>query len=86
MSQAHVYALMGARRLLENDGCEFVCDALPHTPAGREILQAVEESIYPYGTVTSWYRHTLNASIFLRAKAYRLAWIDWMIEGWRDAP
>jgi hypothetical protein len=84
MSTEHISALQRARDSIKDHRVYYVCNALPNTKAGRHIEEAITESLGGYASVRDWLAGEHGIQLDLdQARVYRLAWIDWMIEGWR---
>ena len=79
--------------MLESEGIPYVCWAVEAAGAylgkkcvARAIVKRIRRSIAPHETVTNWlYDQGLRTPAYITsaARQYRLAWIDWMIEGYR---
>ena len=64
----------------------YICNCLPDNDAGYYLREFVSEAIEGYATLGSWVWHTQVGvdKAFPNAedmKAYRLRWIDYMLEG-----
>lgn len=100
MSALHVELLTKARRRIEKGQHGFLCFALSHAANNLEEREAIREIkdhirilLCGCGTLGGWLevKHGIRAYSFCekyrnRMRETRLAWIDWLIEEWRDAP
>ena len=98
MSNLHVKILTGAKKSIASGAYYFVCDAIrlgledergsldtPMVSAKQDILDDIAASLAPH-TVVGWWlvaTHPEFNSIGSMPE-YRLAWIDSLIEYWRD--
>lgn len=91
----YVKVLMEARRLLEMNKHDWVCvlitvaaEKLKLREEGYELTQWIHQSISPETYVTGWLFRTHGIILDSKEerKAYRLAWIDNMIEAWSVEP
>jgi hypothetical protein len=85
-------ALLIAREKILTGESRFVCLALPLNMTGLEVRLRITEAISPYKTVIGWL--IANHQPWCERcvgwyqgdrfdRAYRIAWIDWMIEGYK---
>lgn len=78
-------ALLEARAKIESGEEEFLCHALTRENAvGGYIRNFIMKAIYPEDTLNGWICSNVYPSIFPMhqdMKAYRLRWIDYMLEG-----
>lgn len=79
-------ALLEARAKIESGEYEFICCALPDTPAGyylREYIEgAIREQTGYYSLENFVYRKTQDAMAYNSKviREYRLRYIDWMMD------
>ena len=80
--------LREARKLIESGEHNHVCLAIGEIACSDHIVRRICESIYPCRDVASWL-HDNHRKKYLDLlyidfgfRDYRLAWIDWMIEGY----
>lgn len=88
----HVDALMKARYLVANGIFEHVCNALKDvgTSAAMEVVERIGRAIAPHYTINEWLEEEQGvpenqAYDDPLMTTYRLRWIDWMIEGYKNA-
>lgn len=78
-------ALLEARNKIESEKEEFICHALPRDDdAGDYLRNFIASAIYPEHTLNGWVVSNVNDLSYPRKqsmKAYRLRWIDYMLEG-----
>lgn len=78
-------ALLQARNKIASDEEEFLCHALPRNDdAGDYIRDFIMKAIYPEDTLNGWVCSNVDNPIYPMCqsmKAYRLRWIDYMLEG-----
>lgn len=79
-------ALLEARAKIESEECEFICVALPDTPAGNYVQEYIESSIQEQcnrSTLSNFvYCMTKDSRAYNREfiREYRLRYIDWMLD------
>lgn len=79
-------ALLEARAKIASEECEFICLALPDTPAGNYVQEYIESSIKEQvnrSALASFvYYKTGDNRAYNREfiREYRLRYIDWMLD------
>jgi hypothetical protein len=90
MSQQHIQALLLVKSRIARSEYRYICHALPPTYVGDELRRMIvlalgatdpEDGSWSVG---GWLHreHGIQLS-YEDERLYRLAWIDWMIEGWQ---
>ncbi len=80
-------ALLEARRKVEQDEYGgYICNCLPHNVAGVYLQDFISNAIGDNATLNAWVWHNVvgedNPFPSVKdVKAYRLRWIDYMLEG-----
>lgn len=88
MSKVHVEILRKAQRLISSHNEDFICYAVQHScecEEQKQILNAIKTALQGLITVHLWLSvyHGINLNHEDR-RIYRMAWIDKMIEYWKD--
>jgi len=93
MSQKHVAALLIARNKISSSRQEFICNSLDKQCAiADEIRSQINKDLGDNFSLSSWLMCEKNIDIHIdenckyKIRATRIAWIDAMIEYWRDKP
>ena len=99
MSKAHVRELLKARKLIKSGREVYICDALripyrkriasdlPWNPIAWEVVLQIGQDLEHRYSLVDWlwakgYYEANNSNL----DATRLAWIDALIEYWKDKP
>lgn len=91
MSQKHVAILMESKRLIADGTYDFVCVTLGCDEYSLEIKRHIEHLIEGCYTLEDWIQQHLDLDEAPdcdsdEMRQTRLAWIDWLIEYWKDQP
>lgn len=89
MSQKHVDALLIVRAKIASSKEDYICYALPKTDIGEQIVKQILLDLGGSATLWLWLCKNKITSIHKPIPMLlqtRLAWIDALIEYWRDKP
>lgn len=100
MSTLHVELLTKAREIIEAGQNRYLCPSLikiatteREIAARDELIEHIQELLGRWSTLGGWLHREqgidvdqFSAEGSTKLRATRLAWIDWLIEEWRDAP
>ena len=92
MSQKHVAELVRARKSIKCGYHEYICHAVRGGSENifrLDIIRQIESDLSPDSSLGGWLRTNKIISDYIyntdsRMKATRLAWIDALIEYWKD--
>lgn len=89
---AHIEVLEAARERIANRDNTYVCIALLDVMqgslksklAGKHVRDMIRESLNGHSYVGLWLEEAIGQDLReINMREYRLAWIDWMLEGWK---
>lgn len=90
MSKEHVRLLkMAKKEFRPSSQPQYICVCIPTTKEGREIREQISLDLGNFGTLESWLSHVHDKCSWSnneKVRLTRLAWIDALIEYWRDKP
>ena len=91
MSKIHVKILEQARLNIESGRSGYICNAIiwqhVHPKQTKQLVEYIGNALEGHETLMTWLRETNQGDHIdsnSQLKETRLAWIDWMINEWKD--